>query len=54
MPRKRELKNEVFLYVKSIEINKVKDLPERRSRLKICISDLPTGNRNVIENLNLI
>jgi len=54
MPRKRELKNEVFLYVKSIKTIRVKNIPERRSRIKICGSDLQPGSRNVMENPVLI
>ena len=54
MPRRRELKNEAFLYVKSIKTVRVKNIPERRFRIKICGSDLQLGSRNVMENLNLI
>ena len=54
MPRIGELKVQVFLYVKSIKTGSVKDLLERRSRIKICISDLQPDSRNLMENPDLI
>ena len=54
MPRIGELKVQVYLYVKSIKTGSVKDLLERRSRIKICISDLQPDSRNLMENPDLI
>lgn len=49
MPRKRELKNEVFLYVKSIETVGVRNIPERRSRIETLNTDQQQVSRNLME-----
>jgi len=49
-----ELKVLVFFYVKSIEINRVKYLTQRRFRIKICGKDLHPDSKNLMENPVLV
>ena len=50
MLRIRDLKALVFFYVKSIKTGRVKDLPERVFRIKICGKDLEPDSRNLMKN----